>query len=173
MSYCRDYCACLQGLVYCWLCLCPLYIYALQLSFGKPRIESSFGIRIVGDSLEMSPIGIGTWQWGNEFLWNYNSKNDNNLRDTYNFLRDKDHIWFDTAEVYGKNSRSETLLGQFSLETLVNEKRKSLVRPPTVLTKFAPKITRIGQQEVVNAVNYSDLHMQFPCFKSFTIDLQM
>jgi len=28
-------------------------------------------------------IGLGTWSWGNKFFWNYQSTNDDDLRETY------------------------------------------------------------------------------------------
>lgn len=93
----------------------------------------------------MSPIGIGTWQWGNQFLWKYDSKNDGQLRETYDFLKVQKNIWFDTAEVYGKDSRSETLIGQFSQQTNGNIPNSR----PLILTKFAPSVSRIGPESVV------------------------
>ena len=29
-------------------------------------------------------IGLGTWSWGNKLFWNYQSTNDDDLRETYN-----------------------------------------------------------------------------------------
>ena len=87
----------------------------------------------------LNPIGFGTWSWGNEFLFNYRKENDPELQKTYEFLRQQSNIWFDTAEVYGKDHRSETLLGQFG-ENL-NAQNK-----PVIFTKCAPQPQRIGNE---------------------------
>ena len=28
-------------------------------------------------------IGLGTWSWGNQFFWDYQISNDDDLRETY------------------------------------------------------------------------------------------
>ena len=55
-------------------------------------------------------IGLGTWSWGNKFFWNYQSTNDNDLRETNNeaLLRGFDLI--DTADSYGTGTVSYTHL---------------------------------------------------------------
>ena len=63
--------------------------------------------------IQISPLGIGTWQWGDRMFWGYGQGEysdadlqaafDDSLRSGINF--------FDTAEVYGCG-RSESLLGR-------------------------------------------------------------
>ena len=36
-------------------------------------------------NLNMSPIGIGTWAWGNRLLWNYKQDDDKELNDAYDY----------------------------------------------------------------------------------------
>ena len=64
----------------------------------------------------MSPIGGGTWSWGNQFLWDYKKDNDNELEEVFKYATTKGINWFDTADSYGTGSlsgRSESLLGEF------------------------------------------------------------
>ena len=132
-----------------------LYLYSLSLTLTLGSISTKFPSKKVG-KLEISPVGIGTWQWGNQFLWNYDSKNDDELNDTFDYLSSVDNIWFDTAEVYGKNSRSETLLGVF------NKKLSAKVKRPIILTKGAPQPLRIGPEAMFKAGVDSCNRLQLP-----------
>jgi len=72
-------------------------------------------------------IGLGTWSWGNKLFWNYQSTNDDDLRETYNeaLLRGFDLI--DTADSYGTGNlqgRSELLIGKFLLNTPPAKKKR-------------------------------------------------
>ena len=102
-----------------------------------------FGPFPVGKFL-LNPIGFGCWSWGNEFLFSYDPKNDGELRRTYDFVRKQPNAWFDTAEVYGKDHRSETLLGEFG-SALTPEER------PLIFTKCAPQPQRIGRKVMFDA----------------------
>ena len=46
-------------------------------------------------------IGLGTWSWGNKFFWNYQSTNDDDLRETYNEALRRGFDLIDTADSYG------------------------------------------------------------------------
>ena len=35
--------------------------------------------------VSVSPMGIGTWAWGNKFLWGYNEDMDNELQASFAF----------------------------------------------------------------------------------------
>ena len=64
-------------------------------------------------------IGLGTWAWGNKFFWDYQSCNDNDLRQTYKEALKRGFNLIDTADSYGTgklNGRSEILLGSFLSE---------------------------------------------------------
>lgn len=103
----------------------------------------------------MSPIGVGTWQWGNKFLWDYKESDDESLRRTYEYLLEKPSIWFDTAEVYGKDHRSERLLGEFS-------QNRTVFQQPTILTKCAPNFFRVGKESIVEAAKASAGRLEKP-----------
>jgi len=58
---------------------------------------------------------------------------------------------FDTAEVYGKDHRSEELLGMFRDK----DARYKSLNKPLLLTKFAPSVLRIGSNRIREAANDS------------------
>nr|YP_009530854.1 Oxidoreductase [Paulinella micropora]AXY63543.1 Oxidoreductase [Paulinella micropora] len=82
-------------------------------------------------------IGVGTWAWGNRFLWNYNSlSDDSTLHTTFNTAISLGLNFFDTADSYGTgnlNGRSESLLGRF-----VSQLSQNQVQQLTLATKLAP-----------------------------------
>lgn len=84
----------------------------------------------VAENLHLSPMGCGTWAWGNRFLWGYEPEMDTQLQETFNLLVSQGVTWFDTGDSYGTgklNGRSETLLGKFSREYqgIINLKLRS------------------------------------------------
>lgn len=107
--------------------------------------SGSFSVRRVG-LLDINSVGFGTWQWGNKFLWDYKESNDENLRKTFSFLNQRQSSWFDSAEVYGEDHRSESLIGKFSRESTSS---------PIVFSKFAPNVFRIGKESVIEAATAS------------------
>ena len=65
-------------------------------------------------------IGIGTWSWGNKLFWDYQSTNDDDLRETFNEALRRGFDLIDTADSYGTGNlqgRSELLIGKFLLDT--------------------------------------------------------
>jgi len=79
--------------------------------------------------IQISPLGIGTWSWGDRFFWGYGTNyGQNDLQETFDFILDSGINFFDTAEVYGMG-RSERLLGQFA---------KSRTENIVVATKWFP-----------------------------------
>ena len=64
-------------------------------------------------------IGLGTWSWGNKLFWNYQSINDDDLRETYFEALRRGFDLIDTADSYGTGNlkgRSELLIGNFLLK---------------------------------------------------------
>lgn len=67
--------------------------------------------------LDVSPMGMGTWSWGNRFLFDYSPEMDPELQRVFDLCVSKGINLFDTADSYGTgalNGRSEQLLGQFT-----------------------------------------------------------
>lgn len=101
-------------------------------------------------SLVMSPIGCGTWAWGNRFLWGYDEKEDESLKMAFNFVVSNGVTWFDTADSYGTgklSGRSEELLGQFVSQI----KSKEVAKKVNFITKLAPYPWRIGEESMIEA----------------------
>lgn len=89
-------------------------------------------------------IGVGTWAWGNQFLWGYDPSQDPLLEATFARAVACGLHTFDTADSYGTgrfNGRSETLLGRFAA-ALPPQQRDGLC----VATKLAPFPWRLGRR---------------------------
>ena len=98
-------------------------------------------------------IGVGTWAWGNQFLWGYDPGQDAELEDGFHRAVNLGLRFFDTADSYGTGrfqGRSESLLGRFT-STLTESGRRRL----TVATKLAPFPWRWGRQGLRRAFEAS------------------
>ena len=51
--------------------------------------------------LKVSPMGLGTWSWGNQLLWGYDKSMDPELQQLFNLVVSKGVNIFDTADSYG------------------------------------------------------------------------
>ena len=93
----------------------------------------------------LNSIGFGTWAWGNEFVWGYDSKTDDGrLAATFRQALSSGLNLIDTADSYGTgrlNGRSESLLGGF-IDALPASRRSQVV----VATKLAPFPWRLGRR---------------------------
>ncbi len=71
-------------------------------------------IPLGSSELRVSPLGVGTWAWGDRLFWGYGrgGYTDADLEAAYQVSREAGINFFDTAEIYGRG-RSERLLGQF------------------------------------------------------------
>jgi pyridoxine 4-dehydrogenase len=87
---------------------------------------------------------VGTWAWGNQFLWGYDPAQDAELAACFRRAVDLGLTLFDTADSYGTGrfgGRSESLLGDFVAD-LPPARRQGL----TVATKLAPFPWRLGRR---------------------------
>lgn len=69
--------------------------------------------------MDCSGRGAGTWAWGNQFLWGYDTAMDPELQEIFDLAISSGVNLFDTADSYGTgalNGRSEELLGRFVRE---------------------------------------------------------
>tara|TARA_Y100001968_G_scaffold329199_1_gene378007 strand:- start:759 stop:1718 length:960 start_codon:yes stop_codon:yes gene_type:complete len=102
----------------------------------------------------MKSIGFGTWAWGNQTLWGYSPKQDDQeLEAAFNTAIKYGINLIDTADSYGiakLNGRSEKLLGNY-LKKLSPLQASKI----TVATKLAPYPWRIGRKGFVNAFKAS------------------
>jgi hypothetical protein len=109
----------------------------------------------VGDgSISLSPMGIGTWSWGNQFVWGYDESMDPELARVFNEAVESGINVFDTADSYGTGNgldgRSEVLIGQF-----LRQCPSAKVDGVNIATKFAAYPWRITPGSVVQAAKES------------------
>jgi pyridoxine 4-dehydrogenase len=96
-------------------------------------------------------IGVGTWAWGNRFLWGYDPSQDEVLRACFERAVALGLSFFDSADSYGTGrfqGRSETLLGEFCA-ALPAASRSGLC----IATKLAPFPWRLGRRGYGRAFN--------------------
>jgi aryl-alcohol dehydrogenase-like predicted oxidoreductase len=104
-------------------------------------------IQLGRTEVEVSSLGIGTWAWGDRWVWGYGrgGYTDEDIREAFETSLDAGVNVFDTAEVYGLG-RSESLLGEF-----VN----GCETRPLVMTKFMPMPWRLRKQGLHRALDHS------------------
>ncbi|WP_324717366.1 aldo/keto reductase [Carboxydochorda subterranea] len=110
---------------------------------GAPLVElGRTGIRV-------SPVGIGTWAWGDRMVWGYGREYaDDALAEAFQAAVAAGINWFDTAEIYG-NGRSERLLGEF-LARMPDGHSRVLVA-----SKFMPFPWRLRRRSLLGALRAS------------------
>ncbi|KAL0400547.1 UNVERIFIED_CONTAM: Pyridoxal reductase, chloroplastic [Sesamum latifolium] len=105
--------------------------------------------------LSVSPMGFGTWAWGNQLLWGYQESMDNELQQTFNLAVENGINLFDTADSYGTgklNGQSEKLLGKFISEFQGNKQLRDNIM---IATKFAAYPWRLTPNQFVDACKSS------------------
>ncbi|XP_074281603.1 pyridoxal reductase, chloroplastic [Silene latifolia] len=105
--------------------------------------------------LKVSPMGFGTWAWGNQLLWGYDESMDSELQQVFNLAVDNGINLFDTADSYGTgrlNGQSERLLGKFIREYRGQKRSQNDI---IVATKFAAYPWRLTPGQFVNACKSS------------------
>ncbi|KAK4277616.1 hypothetical protein QN277_015588 [Acacia crassicarpa] len=110
--------------------------------------------------LSVSPMGFGTWAWGNQFLWGYQESMDNELQQIFNLAVENGVNLFDTADSYGTgrlNGQSEKLLGKFIREF---QEQKGGQGELVIATKFAAYPWRLTPGQFVDACRASLDRMQ-------------
>jgi len=127
----------------------------------KP-IKGGATSRVQVGNLKLSPLGVGTWAWGNRFLWQYKEEDDVELQKTYDYVVKQGINWFDTADSYGTGSltgQSEKLLGSFGRAYSSKRGKESSA---LIATKLAPFPSRIGQDSMYSAGLESISRLQQP-----------
>jgi pyridoxine 4-dehydrogenase len=123
------------------------------------HLAMAFTGSIMASGGEQPGIGVGTWAWGNQFLWGYNpERDDDTLAATFRRCLDQRLHFFDTADSYGTgrlNGRSETLLGRFALAASAAERDQLCIA-----TKLAPFPWRLGRQGYARAFAASQQRLQ-------------
>jgi len=96
--------------------------------------------------IQISRIGLGTWQWGDRMFWSYGKTHtEGDVQAAFQVSLEAGIRFFDTAEVYG-NGRSEQLLGQFI---------QNVEQPVVIATKFTPFPWRLWKSRLRAALRAS------------------
>lgn len=100
----------------------------------------------------ITTVGVGTWAWGDRFMWGYggDSFNDADIREAFDVSLENGANWFDTAEVYGLG-KSEEFLGKFLSSTSKDVR---------VATKFMPYPWRFFKQSMFRSLKNSLKRLQ-------------
>ncbi len=113
-------------------------------------------VRLGRSEVEVSPLGTGTWAWGDKMIWGYGRDyGEGDCRGAFAASLGAGMTLFDTAELYGWGE-SERLLGRFI--------RERQARPETaaVATKFFPYPWRLRHGDVVTALRASLRRLELP-----------
>jgi aryl-alcohol dehydrogenase-like predicted oxidoreductase len=103
-------------------------------------------ISIGKTDLKVPPLGLGTWQWGDQGMWQYGTGyTQSDVEAAYRESRAAGITFFDTAEIYGRGL-SESMLGP-----LVRQERSGVI----VATKFAPLPYRLTASTLSKALGAS------------------
>lgn len=91
-------------------------------------------------------LGLGTWQWGDKFVWGFGNNYDQaEVENAFLVSMDKNIRLVDTAEVYG-NGKSERILGGLIKKTGAQ---------PFTASKFFPYPWRWNTKSILNAFHQS------------------
>ena len=104
------------------------------------------GISLGKTDIQIPPLGIGAWAWGDKLFWGFGQGySDADCRAAFDTSIAAGVDFFDTAEVYG-SGHSESDLGQF-----VRESKQQVV----VATKFFPYPWRLSRGSLLPALRAS------------------
>jgi aryl-alcohol dehydrogenase-like predicted oxidoreductase len=121
---------------------------------NPPNIET---IQLGKTDILITPMGAGTWQWGDSKYWGYGSTyQEADVQAAYQASLEAGIRFFDTAERYG-HGKSERLLGKF-----IHASGESVV----VATKYKPFPWRRWKKSLFNALHHSLKRLHMP-----TVDL--
>lgn len=103
-------------------------------------------IPLGNSGIEVTPLGIGAWAWGDKMVWGYGQDYEEaDVRHAFDASLKAGINFFDTAELYGLG-QSERLLGKF-----IRESGSQVI----VATKFMPFPWRLWKGRLVNALRHS------------------
>ncbi len=114
--------------------------------------------RVSFGDLSVSPLGVGTWAWGNQFLWGYSTDADTELQEAFDYVLSKGITFYDSGDSYGTGrleGRAETLLGKFIREHDYSEGSVRSTEDVYVATKIAPYPFRLGRNSIKKAMGGS------------------
>lgn len=122
--------------------------------------ENEEKIELGQSGISISPIGIGTWSWGDWLIWGFGrGYQRKDIREAFTTSVSMGINFFDTAESYGRG-RSETFLGGFVSESS---------QPAVVATKFMPYPWRLWKGQLIKALKTSLKRLNMPAVDLYQV----
>jgi aryl-alcohol dehydrogenase-like predicted oxidoreductase len=110
--------------------------------------------------IEVTPIGFGTWAWGDSLFWGYGKDyGEADLRQAFQAAINKGITFIDTAEIYGLG-KSEELLGKFIKETNAHTQ---------IASKYMPLPWRFRSDDVADALTASLKRLKMPSIDLYQV----
>lgn len=112
-------------------------------------------IELGKSGVRVSPMGTGTWAWGDSMYWGYGKGyGEDDLRQAFDETLETGIDFFDTAEIYGFG-KSEKFIGAFAHASAAGSKTH-------IATKFFPLPWRFTAGQVVSALRGSLKRLRMP-----------
>ena len=119
-------------------------VQQIQIAAATPGAAER--VKLGPTDITISPLGIGTWSWGDTLFWQYGqSHTEADVQQAFQAAMRAGINFYDTAEIYGSH-RSETLLGACV---------RASGQPVVVATKFMPFPWRLGKGNLLKALRLS------------------
>ncbi len=110
--------------------------------------------------IEVTPIGFGTWAWGDSLFWGYGKDyGEADLKLAFQAATNKGITFLDTAEIYGFG-KSEELLGKFIKETNATTQ---------IASKYMPLPWRFRSEDLADAVTASLKRLRMPSIDLYQV----
>jgi aryl-alcohol dehydrogenase-like predicted oxidoreductase len=110
--------------------------------------------------IEVTPIGFGTWAWGDSLFWGYGKDyGEAELKQAFQKAIDKGITFLDTAEIYGLG-KSEELIGKFIKETNAHTQ---------IASKYMPLPWRFRTEDVTDALTASLKRLRMPSIDLYQV----
>jgi aryl-alcohol dehydrogenase-like predicted oxidoreductase len=110
--------------------------------------------------IEVTPIGFGTWAWGDSLFWGYGKDyGEADLKLAFQAAINKGITFLDTAEIYGFG-KSEELLGKFIKETNATTQ---------IASKYMPLPWRFRSEDLADAVTASLKRLRMPSMDLYQV----
>ena len=108
---------------------------AMGAQYVARMADASDRITLAGSDVQIPPMGVGTWAWGDRSTWGMGGYDESltmqSIHDAWDACFDCGVVLFDTAEVYG-NGESERILGKLLAEDAARRDRA------VIASKFMP-----------------------------------
>jgi aryl-alcohol dehydrogenase-like predicted oxidoreductase len=136
----------------------PFWLECKKYSSFTPKIMATTTLGTTG--IEVTPIGFGTWAWGDSLFWGYGKDyGEADLKLAFQAAINKGITFLDTAEIYGLG-KSEELLGKFIKEANATTQ---------IASKYMPLPWRFRSEDLADAVTASLKRLRMPSMDLYQV----